>query len=111
MIHAESRIHQAGIGPIEPTTALIKGGAMNPIGISDAKVCFSRLLRRAAMGEDTIIARSGRPVVRIVAVKPTGQRNLSIDADKFTVPQNFNDPTTEDRLEALRISAGCDGGE
>jgi len=101
--HARSHIHQAGIGPTGPPFAFINGGAMNPIGLYDAKVGFSRLLRRVAMGEDIIITRNGKPIVRIVAVKPPEQRRLGIDTDSFTVPQDFNDPTTEDGLDLFDL--------
>ena len=76
---------------------------MNPIGIYDAKIAFSRLLRRVATGEEILIARGGKPVVRILPVKAIDQQRLGIDAEKFTVPLNFNDPITEDGLDLFDL--------
>ncbi len=38
--------------------------------VHDAKTHLSRLLDRAAAGEEIVVARAGRPVARLVALAP-----------------------------------------
>lgn len=40
---------------------------MDHIGIYDARAKFSELIERAAGGEEIVITRHGRPIVRLVA--------------------------------------------
>ncbi|MFV1962843.1 MAG: type II toxin-antitoxin system Phd/YefM family antitoxin [Acidimicrobiia bacterium] len=80
---------------------------MKSIGINEARTHFSRLMRRVAAGEEIVIARGTTPVARLVAVKPAEQRKLGIDAGKFTVPDNFNHPITEDSLGLFGLSSTC----
>ena len=40
------------------------------VNIYDAKTRLSQLVDRAAHGEEVIIARAGRPVARLVALRP-----------------------------------------
>lgn len=40
------------------------------VGMYDAKTNFSKLVSRAEAGEEIIVSRSGRPVVKLVAYSP-----------------------------------------
>jgi len=40
------------------------------VNIQEAKTQLSRLVDRAAAGEEVVVARNGRPVARIVALEP-----------------------------------------
>ena len=40
------------------------------VGMYDAKTNFSRLVRRAAAGEEIIVANAGTPIAKIVAYAP-----------------------------------------
>lgn len=40
------------------------------VNVHDAKTHLSRLLDRAAGGEEIVVARAGRPVARLVALAP-----------------------------------------
>ena len=44
------------------------------INIHEAKTQLSRLIERAARGEEIIIARAGRPVARLVGLQPGSVR-------------------------------------
>ena len=44
------------------------------VNVHEAKTHLSRLLERVQGGEEIVIARSGRPVARLVAVKGPGRR-------------------------------------
>ncbi len=69
---------------------------MKVFSIKEMKADFSRLLRRVTAGEEVLIKRAGTPVARLVPVEPRTLRVLGIDAGKFTVPDDFNNPITED---------------
>jgi prevent-host-death family protein len=43
---------------------------MKTVNIHEAKTHLSRLLRRVAAGEEIVIAKSGRPLARLVPVRP-----------------------------------------
>ncbi|MGO9426866.1 MAG: type II toxin-antitoxin system Phd/YefM family antitoxin, partial [Steroidobacteraceae bacterium] len=42
---------------------------MKPVNIYDAKTQFSQLVDKAASGEDVIISRSGKPLVRLTRLE------------------------------------------
>jgi prevent-host-death family protein len=75
------------------------------INIHEAKTHLSRLLQRVAGGEEIIIARSGKPVARLVSinVSPT-VRPLGMDQGLYRVPSDFNAPLPPDLLAAFEGS-------
>jgi prevent-host-death family protein len=64
--------------------------------IHQAKTHLSKLIRKALDGEEVIIAKRDKPVVRLEAVKPqkpAGKRPLGWAAGTgFYMPEDFNDP-------------------
>jgi prevent-host-death family protein len=72
------------------------------INIYDAKTQFSRLVDRAASGEDIVIARSGKPVALLTRIKPKStKRPLGLLDGTFKVPDDFNAPLPDEILEAF----------
>jgi len=66
------------------------------VNIHEAKTQLSRLLERVARGEEIVIAKAGKPVARLVAIKGRGvTRPLGTGKGDFVVPQNFDDPMPE----------------
>ena len=45
----------------------------------EAKTNFSKLVERALRGEDVVIARSGKPLVRLVPVAAKALRPIGLD--------------------------------
>lgn len=45
-----------------------------PVNVYEAKTHLSQLIDRALAGEDVVIARNGRPMVRLVPVRVIGKR-------------------------------------
>jgi len=41
-----------------------------PVNVHEAKTHFSKLLERVALGEEVVIARAGRPVAKLVPIRP-----------------------------------------
>ena len=59
----------------------------------DAKTHLSRLVKDAAAGEPFIIARAGKPVVKVMAVDAPGagqSSRLGFLAGQFVVPDDFD---------------------
>lgn len=74
---------------------------MKYIGLNEARTHFSRIMRRVAAGEEIVIARRGIPVARLVPMAPSDRRQLGIDEGRYTVPDDFNHPITEDRKDPI----------
>jgi prevent-host-death family protein len=72
------------------------------INIYDAKTQLSRLVDKAAQGEDILIARSGKPVALLTRIKPKAKkRPLGLLDGKFKVPDDFNAPLPDEILDAF----------
>lgn len=65
---------------------------MRPVNIHAAKTHLSRLLEKAADGEEIIIAKSGRPVAKLVAVESHPRRKLGMLAGSVHLPKDFGAP-------------------
>ncbi len=66
---------------------------MEPVGISNAKAQFSKLVRLAEQGEDILIARDGKPVVRMTNLeykKP--KTRFGGMKGKIWIADDFDDP-------------------
>lgn len=75
---------------------------MEQVNIHQAKTHLSHLLNRAIAGEDIVIAKAGKPMVRLVPVaEPVEDRVLGIDEGLFVVPDDFNDPLPDEILAAF----------
>ena len=64
-----------------------------PVNIHAAKTHFSRLVERAAHGEEIVIARDGRPVARLMPLAALGRRRrLGLLKGKIKIAANFDAP-------------------
>lgn len=67
------------------------------VGMYDAKTNFSRLVARAEAGEEIIVSRGGRPVVKLVAYAPPRKQRkpgrlkglIDIKPDFDELPEGF----------------------
>ena len=72
------------------------------VGVSAAKTNLSKLLARVEEGGDVVITRSGRPVARLVPVRPdAGARVLGLDAGRGWIAPDFDAPLPDDVLEGF----------
>ena len=81
---------------------------MRTFDIREVKAQLSRLVAEAAAGEPFIIARAGKPLVKVVAVDApaTGTtRRLGFMEGQVTIPEDF------DRIGAAEVEAAFDRGE
>lgn len=66
--------------------------------IHEAKTQFSRLVEEAAVGEEVIIAKSGKPVARLVAYSPQSGRQPGRFKKDIHLEEGVFDPLDEDEL-------------
>lgn len=75
---------------------------MEQVNIHDAKTRFSRLVDRAAAGEEIVIAKAGKPVAKLVAVKPQPTpRKKGLLKGKLKIKDSFFEPLPGDVLAAF----------
>ncbi|MDO8351185.1 MAG: type II toxin-antitoxin system prevent-host-death family antitoxin [Gallionella sp.] len=64
---------------------------MLTVNIHDAKTQLSRLVEQAAQGEAFIIAKAGRPMVKVIPLgKADTSSRLGFMAGEFSVPDDFD---------------------
>lgn len=72
---------------------------MSQVNIHEAKTQLSKLIERAARGEEVIIARSGKPVARLTAIPTVAQgRCFGVMKGKATVGEAFFESLPEEEL-------------
>lgn len=76
---------------------------MNTVNMHEAKTHLSKLVAKAVQGEPFVIARAGKPMVKVTAVdepeaKP--KRRLGFMKGRMTVPDDF-DEMFRDEIEEM----------
>jgi len=73
---------------------------METITIHKAKTQLSRLIEKACQGEEIVIARGKKPVVRLVAIEDErGDRNPGAWKGKIKIGPEFFEPLPPEELE------------
>ena len=73
---------------------------MTTVNVHEAKTHLSRLLARVEAGEDVTIARNGKPVARLVAVRTPGRPQPDVFKGQVVIADSFFDPLPEEELRA-----------
>lgn len=77
---------------------------MLTVNIHDAKTQLSRLVELAAQGEAFIIAKAGKPMVKVIPLdKAETSSRLGFMAGEFSVPDDF------DRMAGIEIEGLFEG--
>lgn len=66
---------------------------MRTVNIHEAKTQLSRLVDQAAKGEPFVIARAGKPLVKVMALDAPGageMKRLGFMAGQISVPDDFD---------------------
>lgn len=67
------------------------------VNVHEAKTHLSKLLEQVSQGEEVVIAKSGRPVARLVAVRgPVGRREPGSAKGQIKIGEDFDAPLPED---------------
>ncbi|HET7107172.1 MAG TPA: type II toxin-antitoxin system Phd/YefM family antitoxin [Candidatus Acidoferrum sp.] len=75
---------------------------MKVFSVTETKTQFSKLLRRAAAGEEITITKWGVPVARLVpAEAQKGKRQLGFYEGKITIPDDFDGPLPDEIRDAF----------
>lgn len=75
---------------------------MSSVNIYDAKTRLSQLVDQAAAGEDVVVCRHGKPVVRITRLQPTERRvTYGLLKGRLKVPADFDAPLPAEVLAAF----------
>ncbi len=79
---------------------------MEKINIHEAKTHLSRLLDDVARGEEVVIAKAGKPVARIVPIKPArAARKPGFLKGRIRISADFDAPLPEELLAAFEGKA------
>lgn len=76
---------------------------MKSINIHEAKTNLSKLVEMAANGEPFVIAKAGKPMVKVSAIEPTDSpqiKRFGFMANQIMVPADFNS-LGKDQIEQL----------
>lgn len=73
--------------------------ATKQVNIYEAKAQLSKLIDLALAGEDVVIARANKPVVRLVKWQPTPDRVPGIWEGKVTIAEDFDEFTPLDEAD------------
>lgn len=69
------------------------------VNVHEAKTQLSRLIERALAGEEVIIARAGKPAVRLMPLEPKPGRILGSAAGTIHFTEGWDQPMTGAELE------------
>ena len=86
------------MGPKHTPTVKRSFDATKPVTIHDAKTHLSRLVAAAEAGEEVIIARGAKPVVRLVPVTPPRKRVFGAFKGLISIDDRFFEPLPDDEL-------------
>jgi prevent-host-death family protein len=74
---------------------------MRTVNIHEAKTHLSRLVEAAAKGEPFVIAKAGKPLVKVVPIDaPAAPKRFDFMAGEFTVPDDF-DTMDQEEIEKM----------
>jgi prevent-host-death family protein len=75
---------------------------MRTFNIHEAKTHLSRLVEQAAQGESFVIAKAGKPLVKVVALAPdvSQPKRLGFLSGQISVPDDFDQMGATD-IESL----------
>jgi prevent-host-death family protein len=76
---------------------------MKTVNIHEAKTQLSKLIDEASKGDGFVIAKAGKPVVKVIALSaPTGTqvRRLGFMAGQISVPDDF-DRMGKEEIESI----------
>lgn len=72
---------------------------MQTVNIHEAKTHLSKLIKEAAEGKPFVIAKAGKPLVKVTAYQapaPRPIKRLGFMAGQFTVPEDFDHMDAEE---------------
>ena len=75
---------------------------MQAVNIYEAKTRLSQLVDKAASGEDVVVSRNGKPLVRITQLEDTARRiKFGVLKGRVRIARDFDAPLPHDLLAAF----------
>ena len=72
------------------------------VNVHEAKTHLSKLLEQVRMGEEVVIAKSGKPVARLVAIEgPRKRREPGSAKGTLSYSDDFDAPLPEEILDSF----------
>ena len=72
---------------------------MATVNIHEAKTQFSKLVDAAMRGEETLIAKAGKPAARLVSIAPSKtRRKFGVLKGKIRISREFDAPLSDEVL-------------
>jgi len=72
----------------------------NIYNMHEAKTQFSKLVEKARLGEEVIVAKAGKPIVKLIAVAPDNLlRKPGSARGMFSLSDDFDAPLPDDVLD------------
>lgn len=71
------------------------------VDLYEAKTKLPQLIERAMVGEEIIIAKAGKPMVKLVRVEVTPKRVLGSAAGAIEYGEGWNGPMSDDELDVM----------
>ena len=72
---------------------------MKTVNIHEAKTHLSRLIEAAMKGESFVIAKAGKPMVKVEAIVPKPMQRIGFMKGQFDVPDDFDTMFAEEIRE------------
>jgi len=79
---------------------------MKAFNIHEAKTQLSRLVERAAVGEEIIIAKAGKPMAKLGPLAKTKGVRLGVLKGAIWISDDFDAPLPDDLIESLYGEVG-----
>ena len=70
------------------------------VNMHEAKTMLSKLVAEAEAGEEVILARAGKPVARLMALRKAAPRRLGCWKGKVRMAKDFDAPLSDEDLAA-----------
>ena len=72
---------------------------MATVNIHEAKTQFSKLVDAAMRGEETLIAKAGKPAAKLVSIAaPKTERKFGVLKGKIRISKDFDAPLSDEAL-------------
>lgn len=76
---------------------------MKTVNLHAAKTQLSKLVDQAAAGEEIVIAKAGKPMVRLIPVEPVKRKGFGADRGKIKIHDDFDAPLPPEWQKAFGI--------
>jgi prevent-host-death family protein len=75
---------------------------MKTVNIHEAKTHLSRLAEEVAGGEEIIVAKAGRPIMKLIPIaKKNKKRKIGLLRGKIHIAKDFDAPLPDELLDAF----------